>query len=158
LASYGRPTDATLADGAGTLDYRRRPGHRYSSGWILFQGVKVNEPSLSTVYVAPAAGGEWIHITDGKTWDDKPRWSPDGKTIYFASTRGTGFVNVWGIRFDSFKGKTVSEPFQITAFESPGQMIFPGMGLLQISLTENRLVVPMMQVSGSVWILENVDR
>jgi Tol biopolymer transport system component len=126
--------------------------------WILFQGVKVNEPSLSTVYVAPAAGGEWVHITDGKRWDDKPRWSPDGKTIYFASTRGSGFVNVWGIRFDSFKGKTVGEPFQVTTFESPGQMIVPSMGLLQISLTEDRLVVPMMQVSGSIWILENVDR
>jgi Tol biopolymer transport system component/DNA-binding winged helix-turn-helix (wHTH) protein len=131
--------------------------------WILFQGVNVNEkvtePSLSTIYVAPAAGGDWIHITDGKTWDDKPRWSPDGKTIYFASTRSTGFVNVWGIRFDSLKGKTVSEPFQVTAFERPGQMIFPGMmALLQISLTENRLVVPMPQISGSIWILENVDR
>lgn len=129
--------------------------------WILFQGVTVNEkvtePSLSTVYVAPAAGGEWIHITKGKTWDDKPRWSPDGRTIYFASTRGTGFVNVWGIRFDSLKGKTVSEPFQITGFDSPTQMIYPNMGLLQISLTENRLVVPMVQISGSIYILENVE-
>jgi len=26
-------------------------------------------------------------------WDDKPRWSPDGKTIYFVSNR-TGFFNV----------------------------------------------------------------
>jgi hypothetical protein len=64
---------------------------------------------------------------------------------------------VWGIRFDSLKGKTVSEPFQITAFDSPTQMIYPNMGLLQISLTENRLVVPMVQISGSIYILENVE-
>jgi Tol biopolymer transport system component/DNA-binding winged helix-turn-helix (wHTH) protein len=126
--------------------------------WIVFQGVKIDQHGLSEVFVAPATGGEWIHITDGNTYDDKPRWSPDGKTIYFISTRGTGSVNLWGIRFDSLKGKTVGEPFQLTHFEGPSQMIFPGMGILQISITKDRLVVPMVQMSGSIWILENVDR
>jgi len=31
--------------------------------------------------------------SDGKYWEDKPRWSPDGRTIYFVSNR-TGFYNV----------------------------------------------------------------
>ena len=76
----------------------------------------------STLYVMPAAGGPWTRITDGKHWDDKPRWSPDGKTIYFVSGR-SGFFNVWGIRFDSTKGKPVGEAFRVTAFENPGLMI-----------------------------------
>ena len=40
-------------------------------------------------------------------WADKPRWSPDGRTIYFVSRRVTGFLNVWGIRFDQTKGEPV---------------------------------------------------
>jgi hypothetical protein len=70
----------------------------------------------------PAAGGPWTLISKGKPWDDKPNWSPDGKTIYFVSAR-SGFFNVWGIRFDSTKGKPVGEAFRVTAFENPSLMI-----------------------------------
>ena len=36
----------------------------------------------------PAQGGPWTPITDGVTGsDDKPRWAPDGPTIYFISNR-----------------------------------------------------------------------
>ena len=70
--------------------------------WIVVNAVK--NPLTSTIYAIPAAGGPWIRITDGKQWDDKPRWSPDGKTIYFLSDR-RGFFNVWGVHFDPLKGR-----------------------------------------------------
>jgi hypothetical protein len=92
---------------------------------------------------------EWTPITEGKYWDDKPRWSPDGRTLYFISSRA-GFFNVWGIRFDPDKGQPVGEPFRVTAFENPGQMIYPVMTDLEMALAENRLVLPIMQVSGSI--------
>jgi hypothetical protein len=44
----------------------------------------------STAKVTPAED-EWIPVTDGSTFDDKPRWSPDGRMIYFTSDRD-GFV------------------------------------------------------------------
>jgi hypothetical protein len=58
-------------------------------------------------------------------------------TIYFVSGRD-GFFNVWGIRFDVVKGKPVGDPFQVTSFESPSLMLTIG------------------EVSGSIWILDNV--
>ena len=69
----------------------------------------------------PTAGGPWTRFSEGAHWDDKPRWSPDGNTIYFVSGR-SGFFNVWGIRFDATNGKSVGEPFRVTAFESPALM------------------------------------
>ena len=50
--------------------------------WIVFEAIR-SQPTLieSTLYVTPATGGPWIRITDGKHWDDKPRWAPDGKTF-----------------------------------------------------------------------------
>jgi len=78
--------------------------------WIVFNATKDLPTALeSKLYVTPASGGPWTQITQSKHWDDKPRWSPDGKTIYFVSGRG-GFFNVWGIRFDPAKGKAVGDP------------------------------------------------
>ena len=91
--------------------------------WIVFGASRSSPRAVeSKLFVIPATGGPWIPITEGKYWDDKPRWSPDGKTIYFISGRG-GFFNVWGIHFDSAQGKPVGEPFRVTTFESPSLMV-----------------------------------
>jgi Tol biopolymer transport system component len=125
--------------------------------WICFLAVPVKDTAVRTLYVMPAAGGEWIPITEGKYHDDKPRWSPDGETIYFMSTR-TGFFSLWGIRFDPDQGKPVDKPFLVKAFESPGQRVFQHVGAMDLGLSEHRFVLPLTQISGNIWVLENVDR
>ena len=67
----------------------------------------------SAVYAVQARGGEWIPITQGIYWDDKPRWSPDGRVLYFTSAR-RGFVNVWARRFDPDRGEAIGEAFAVT--------------------------------------------
>lgn len=104
-----------------------------------------------------APGGPWMRLTDGKHWDDKPRWSPDGKTIYFVSGR-SGFFNVWGIHFHPSKGKTEGDPFPVTAFDKPSLMVPNEIPFVDLSLTQDRLVITVAQVSGSIWMLDNVDR
>ena len=109
------------------------------------------------MYVVSAAGGPWIQITDGKQWDDKPRWSPDGKTIYFLSDHA-GFFNLWGIRFDPVKGKPQGEAFQVTSFDNPRLMIPGHIPIVEFDLSQDRLVLPLAQISGNIWMLDNVDR
>jgi Tol biopolymer transport system component/DNA-binding winged helix-turn-helix (wHTH) protein len=125
--------------------------------WISFIAVDANDAAIATLYVVPRAGGPWIRVTEGRYWDDKPRWAPDGRTLYFISNRA-GFFNVWGVRFDPALGKPVGEPFRVTALESPGQIIVPYMTLMEMTLAADRLVVPIMEVSGGIWILENVEQ
>ena len=72
--------------------------------WIVFEAVANSSNPESTLYTVPMSGGRWTRITDGKHWDDKPRWSPDGRTIYFLSGPG-GFFNVWGDPLRSGRGK-----------------------------------------------------
>ncbi len=135
-----------------------QPHFSPNARWIVF-GAAANSATIveTTLYVVPAAGGAWTRITDGKHWDDKPRWSPDGKTIYFVSGRG-GFFNVWGIHFDPAGGKPVGEPFRVSAFGGPGLMIPKWIPPVELSLTENKLVLNMAEVSGGIWVLDNVDR
>jgi dipeptidyl aminopeptidase/acylaminoacyl peptidase len=122
--------------------------------WIVFLALK---PSTfeCRLYVTLASGGPWTEITDGKYWDDKPRWSPDGKMIYFVSGRG-GTFNVWGTHFDSASGKPNGEPFQVTAFESTGPMIPRQIQDVELSLAQGKLVLTMEERSGSIWVLDNI--
>ncbi len=125
--------------------------------WISFNAKKTMEDGISTIYVVPASGGEWRRVTEAKYLDDKPRWSPDGRRLYFVSNR-TGFFNVWAIDFDPASGQPRGEPFRVTNFESPAQMILPDMTTMEIALAADRIVLPIMEVSGGIWILENVGR
>jgi Tol biopolymer transport system component/DNA-binding winged helix-turn-helix (wHTH) protein len=126
--------------------------------WIAFEAVRSNSKGLdSALYVVPAKGGTWIRLTEGKNWDDKPRWAPDGRTVYFISRRD-GFYDLWGIRFDPLKGRPVGEPFLVKAFETASSMIPKNMVIVEISLTQKHLAVPLQQISGGIWMLDNVDR
>jgi dipeptidyl aminopeptidase/acylaminoacyl peptidase len=134
---------------------------RYSPDgrWIVFEAILRSSDGTSgaAVFVTPAAGGAWVRITDGKRWDDKPQWSPDGKTIYYLTAR-SGFLNVWGIRFDPSKGKAVGEPFPLTSLDNPSEMVPNSIIGVGLSLTQDRLVLTVAQVSGSIWVLDHVDR
>jgi Tol biopolymer transport system component len=124
--------------------------------WVCFNAVKAG--NVSTIYVVPSSGGEWIRITEENGWSDKPHWSPDGKAIYFLSNRGTGLYNVWGIRFDPEQGKPVGEPFRVTWFDSPNKLVLADLGAAEISLSADRLVLPIVEVTGNIWVLDGVDR
>ena len=124
--------------------------------WVCF--LAVQSGNVSNIYVVPATGGEWARITEDGSWSDKPQWSPDGKMIYFISNRGSVFLNVWGIRFDPIEGKPVGDAFRVTSFETPGRMLWSATDVMQISLNEDRLVVPIMERTGSIWVLEDVDK
>lgn len=97
-------------------------------------------------------------ITDGRAYDDKPHWAPDGRTIYFASDRG-GLWNVWGRRFDPATGKPVGELLRVTSFDSPRQTLAATqLSHMQFAVTADRLFLPLTETSGKLWMLENIDR
>jgi len=128
--------------------------------WIVFEAVRASPtPSAqSIIFVMPAAGGPWTRISaEGVHWDDKPRWSPDGKTIYFVSGSG-GFFNVWGIRFDASRGKPLGEAFRVTEFVDPALMLPDQTPKIDLSVTQDQLALPLEDMSGSIWVLENVGQ
>jgi Tol biopolymer transport system component/DNA-binding winged helix-turn-helix (wHTH) protein len=167
----GRPIAACVLDVASAASAEPKiriiashPTHnlfeqRYSPDqhWISFMAVDSGDAGQATVYVMPASGGEWRAITDGRAYDDKPHWAPDGRTIYFASDRG-GLWNVWARRFDPTTGTPVGDPFRVTSFDSPRQTLATHLSRMQFAITANHLFLPLTETSGELWMLENIDK
>jgi Tol biopolymer transport system component len=126
--------------------------------WIGFHAVdEENSPGVSRLYIAAVRGGTWQAVTDGRSWEDKERWAPDGKTIYFVSNR-TGFWNVWGRHFDPARGEPSGPAFPVTSFETPARMLEPSIGEMEIGISANRLIVPLTEATQHIWSLDGVDR
>jgi Tol biopolymer transport system component/DNA-binding winged helix-turn-helix (wHTH) protein len=138
--------------------YLWQPHFSPDGQWVAFLDQSSHFTRLeSIVYITRATGGPWIRVTGGNFWVDKPRWAPDGKIIYFLS-RQSGFYDVWGIRFDLARGKTVGDSFRVTDFGSPALMIPNDMGHVELSLTQDKLMLPLTETSGSIWVLNDVDQ
>ena len=132
---------------------------RYSPDgrWVLFNAQSLKQAGVSVLGVVPAEGGKWIPLTDPTLWADKARWAPDGKTIYFISNRDTAFFDVWGIEFDPAKGASPGKEFRVTRYDNPGRTI-AGTGGSELGVSATRIVVPLVESSGSIWVLEGIKR
>src|SRR5882762_7495435 len=78
--------------------------------WVAYT---VSTPSLednrnvSRVWVVEVATGKSRQLTGGPGSDRQPRWSPDGKTLAFVSTRDSG-AQVWVLPIAGGDGRKVS--------------------------------------------------
>ena len=125
--------------------------------WIAFESINQSpRGDQSAICVAPSGGGPRIRITDGKTWQDKPRWSSDGKTIYFLAEHN-GYMNVFSVSFDPDRGTSDGEVRQITDFKSPDfeiAQVIPNVGF---SVIGDKLMLTIAQTSGGAWLLDRAQ-
>ena len=68
------------------------------------------------VWVVPAAGGAPVRYTSPGAESSNPRWSPDGKYLFFTSNRAGGKGTTWALRMDAPGG----EAFQLENYPSVG--------------------------------------
>jgi Tol biopolymer transport system component len=126
--------------------------------WICFNATDATRlGGASRLAVVPSGGGDWIWMTGTDSWIDKPRWSADGRLIYYISRQG-GFFNVWATGFDPVAGAAVGRPFQVTHFDGPGQQIPPSLGEVELGVGGGRLAIPIITPKGGILMLETVSR
>jgi Tol biopolymer transport system component/DNA-binding winged helix-turn-helix (wHTH) protein len=122
--------------------------------WVSFNAT---EAGRSQIFVAPVRDSgvvpeqDWLPITDGR-WDDKPRWSPDGNTLYFVSERD-GFRCIWAQRLDSQKHRTGVPIPVFHAHERRRSLSNVGPGDLSISVARDKIVFNMSERAGNLWML-----
>lgn len=126
--------------------------------WIAFEASADGPPQRSTLRVMPGTGGAWRPLVDTALTARKPRWSPEGRILYFL-LRQTELDNVWGLHFDPVRGAPMGEPFPVTALHSMIRHVYSFSHASDFAISRNRLVVPMEDYTNtSIWMLDNVDQ
>ena len=144
-----------------TVAIPRSPGGQLRSAafspdrrWVAFTEDIQSASGGSMIHVVSAEGGRWVDVTDGDYVHDRPRWSVDGRTLYYLSTRG-GSLNVWGQHIDSTSGRPVGSAFAVTAFDDP-KLHIPVHQEVGIHVTGTRLFVPLAEASANIWTLSGL--
>lgn len=127
--------------------------------WLCFNAVNEKTSRLAIISASHRISlealnersGEWRWLTDGTHWADKPRWSADGRLIYFVSQEG-GLGDVWGLEIDPIAGSPIGLPFRLTGFTGPGLRIGP---VPDMGVGGGRLAIPLINPTGNIWMLEN---
>jgi dipeptidyl aminopeptidase/acylaminoacyl peptidase len=75
--------------------------------YVVSEIDRSTDKTNSSLWLVPASGGEPKRLTTAPGTNNHPRWSPDGKTIAFVSSRG-GSSQVWLLPIDG------GEPRELT--------------------------------------------
>jgi serine/threonine protein kinase/WD40 repeat protein len=82
-------------------------GHRIAY-WGLPEGT-----GQRVIYTMPADGGERSALVDDEFFNWHPRWSGDGRHLYYGSNR-SGVMNLWRLAVDEYNGRPLGEPELLT--------------------------------------------
>ena len=132
LYEAGNPAEVFVLDlrsGEKRRAFHRLPNSLWNAGfspddrWITVTETLEVE-GRSRVWIAPfrdwssPEAHEWVSVTSGEHWDDKPRWSPDGTIMYFTSLRD-GFHCLWAQRLRPDTKEPTGPPFAVKHFHEP---------------------------------------
>lgn len=83
------------------------PNNKRIAFWRVGKGA---QRDIATI---PVAGGDPVAVTDDTDVDWGPKWSGDGRYLYFASDRG-GAINIWRVEINEATGAALGPPEPVT--------------------------------------------
>jgi serine/threonine protein kinase len=96
--------------------------------------------------------GKWIRITEASESSDRPRWSGDGNTIFYLSTRD-GFSCLWGQTFNPETGETSGPPFAVKHYHNRRDSIdVVAPRSFNLSVADDSIYFNLGEASSSIWI------
>jgi dipeptidyl aminopeptidase/acylaminoacyl peptidase len=84
--------------------------------WVVFSATDVDlekNTKTSHLWIVPANGGESRRLSETPNHEERPRFSPDGKRLIWAS-KATDPTQIWMCDFDSESGALAGKPHQVT--------------------------------------------
>jgi len=126
--------------------------------WIVF--LAFFGPGHSAIYVAGTRGfqeiprSDWQPVIESRDPVDKPRFSPDGKLLYFTLDRN-GSRSVQAVRFDLGSGRPIGDPFLVYDFRSPRlSMLAVNLSDLELCVAPDKIVMLLAESNWNIWMTE----
>jgi serine/threonine protein kinase len=122
---------------------------------MLFIETKGDRKQMFAVRLPRATAnveGRWIPIPDKGITVEHPRWSGDGRTIFYSSN-SDGFTCIYGQAFSPEKGAVVGKPFSVAHFHNGRASIdnvFPRARTL--SVDGNSIYFNLGEQLSTIWI------
>jgi dipeptidyl aminopeptidase/acylaminoacyl peptidase len=123
--------------------------------WVVFNATNQAFSTSSRIYIAPfrkgpVARSEWIPIADGE-WDDKPRFSPDDKMIFFLKGNVNEPHSLWSQRLNAMM-QPDGKPVAVYSAPDSRRVITWD----DISAGSGLIVFMQAEPTGNIWLAEPV--
>jgi Tol biopolymer transport system component len=122
--------------------------------WLTF--TVRTQPSRSRIAIAPVdaanVAGEdaWITVVEGNA-EDSANWSPDGKTLYYTSSRD-GHNCIWAQRLNPASHHPLGDAFAVHHFHGREYYRYNGW-----SIAGGRIAIVLNEERGNVWMLSRTE-
>ena len=142
-------------------DLFRHPGYLFNQvrcstdgHWLVAHGRFARTPQIVAIplkgnQTAPEA--EWVTVVD-RPGNFIPRWSIDGRVVYFVSQRD-GFRCLWAQRVDGISKRPRGDAFPVYHVHQSG-IPGPRRQVFMYDVSQNRMVLDMDQQAGNVWLAD----
>jgi len=102
---------------------------------------------------SPTPVGEWILVAESARWVGRPRWSPDGRLLYYQSDRDD-FTCIWAQPLDDATKRPSGKPFAVVhAHRSPLKIVGPR-DIYSLAVSHGMLIFNAAEVTGDVFVTE----
>jgi hypothetical protein len=141
------------------------------AGGAVTETAKVDKMIYQTV---PSPDGHWITVLynglriarldnskmpDRSEWKlvakdgDLPRWSPDGNTLYYLSTKDQ-FRCIWAVRLNPSTKEAIGEPFPVYHSHAARYSMqgLADSGAVGLGVARDKIVFAQAERSGNIWI------
>jgi len=129
-------------------------GLSHDDRWLA---IAVGKPEgKAAIYVAPVRDqpvpeNEWVLICEDDHYLDSPKWSPNGKLLYYLSDR-SGECGIWAQRFDPTARKPIGGMFTVFRPNSARHYMNLPAGNGALGVAPGRLIFYMAEGSGNIYM------
>jgi Tol biopolymer transport system component len=127
--------------------------------WVAFGAVSRSGLYRIVIAAFQSSGGppedQWITVAEEKSAAlDKPRWSPNGNLLYYAS-EADGFRCIRARRLDPATKRPVGPSFDVYHSHSARRSLMNAwLGSLEVSVTRDRMFFNLGETTGNIWMAE----